>query len=103
MVHVLVILLLTNVFTTAEKYLRLKLRTDIVVDGQHYSGIGPSLWQGDLVYLFLLALVIATATWTFRVVEKPWRDYSRRVVAQWFQIFSVGSGSWRGPWPLESS
>ena len=81
MVHVLVIVLLTNVFVIAEKLTRLKLRSDFVIDGQHYIGIGTSPWQGDLAYVFLLALVIVASACTFRFIETPWREHSRRLVA----------------------
>ena len=95
MVHILVILVCANAITVAEKFVRSKLRTDVVIDGNHYSGFGLSPWQGDLAYLVQLALVIVAATWTFRFIEKPWRDYSRRLVA--FKGFQSLSTAARAP------
>lgn len=83
MVHVLVILVCANVFAVGEKVIRFNLRTDVVIDGNHYRGIGLFPWQGDLAYLVQVALVITAATWTFHFIEKPWRDYSRRLVANY--------------------
>ena len=82
MVHIFVILLLTNAISAAEKLFRIPLFTVMAVEGVDTEAIGRSLYQGDLAYLLLLASVIFFSSLTYRFVEAPARQYSRKLIAK---------------------
>lgn len=46
------------------------------INDRALAGIAP--WQGDLLSIVYLALVIAVASWTYRLIEEPSRLWFRR-------------------------
>ncbi|MEP5937106.1 MAG: acyltransferase [Erythrobacter sp.] len=54
---------------------------DISVDAQGRTLLTGSPWVGDAVTLAMLALLIAVSWLGYRLVEKPGRDWSRRLLA----------------------
>lgn len=59
-----------------EKTAHLKLTINI--DGKEM--LGTSLWQGDIITLVYMVLVVATSYITFKLIEAPGRKLSRHLV-----------------------
>jgi len=50
------------------------------INGHDFYFLGTRLWQGDVGYLVYLALIVATAYFTYRWIEKPGREWARNRV-----------------------
>jgi len=54
--------------------------THRVADGQDTYFLGTQLWQGDIIYVVYLGMIIATSYFTYRWIEKPGREWARNRV-----------------------
>ena len=47
------------------------------IEGKDFTFLGTQLWEGDVVYVTYLALIIIMSYLTYRWIEKPARDWVR--------------------------
>jgi peptidoglycan/LPS O-acetylase OafA/YrhL len=50
------------------------------LDGGNVDFLGTQLWQGDIAYPLYLLLVVAVSYLTYRWIEKPGREWTRKLV-----------------------
>jgi peptidoglycan/LPS O-acetylase OafA/YrhL len=55
--------------------------THATVDGRDVRTLGASAWQGDLLAVLMLAVVIGLAALTYRLIEQPPRRWMRQRLA----------------------
>jgi peptidoglycan/LPS O-acetylase OafA/YrhL len=53
------------------------------IDGQVVEVLGTQTWHGDVAYAVFLAAVVAVSWCTYRMIEKPGRDWARKRVHAW--------------------
>lgn len=80
MIHAFVTARLLNAMQLAAGKLNLDIFTFYVKDdATQIRMVGKELWQGDLVYAAMLIAVIGASFFTYQFVEKPSRDWFRRI------------------------
>ena len=80
MIHAFVTARLLNAMQLVAGKLNLDIFTFYVKDdGTQIRMVGKELWQGDLVYAAMLIVVIGASFFTYQFVEKPSRDWFRKI------------------------
>lgn len=83
LVHYFIQLRIVNAATLAQKLLGVPLFSSGVSEGMNVRLLGRTLWQGDLLYLAMLAMVVGASYLTYRFIEMPCmrlsRDLARRI------------------------
>jgi len=65
-----------------EKHWQIHAFTHRDIGGQDTAFFGTQLWHGDIAYLAYLAMVIAASVLTYRWIEKPGREWARRIASR---------------------
>ena len=83
LVHYFIQLRLMNVAALAQKLFDVQLFTIVTEDGASHKLLGQTLWQGDVLYIVMLAIVVGASYLTYRFIEMPCmrlsRDLARRI------------------------
>jgi peptidoglycan/LPS O-acetylase OafA/YrhL len=82
MTQLFVLRRLFDAASALDKLSHVHLFTHVDVDGVDTYFLGTQRWHGDIAYLVFLALVIAMSTITYRLIEKPGRDWVRKRVSR---------------------
>ncbi len=84
MVHALVRAVARAIAMALEHFFHVTLFGDMQLAPSAVSGkllsLSGNLWLGDLLQLFLLAVAIGLAAFTYRFIEEPGRNWSRNLV-----------------------
>jgi peptidoglycan/LPS O-acetylase OafA/YrhL len=83
MTHAFVERSLRDMVIAIAKHRHLDPFTHRGIPGRNPDFLGTQLWQGDVVYLVYLAMIIAVSYFAYRWIEKPGREWVRSRVQRW--------------------
>ena len=82
MTHVLVLARIADLFLLASRYTRVPLARYQWQDGIPIKAIDLPLLPALAVQLGMIAVCLLAAHWTYRLIEEPARQWSRRLAAR---------------------